>query len=46
VAVYSDATFQVLQLILYLLSFFTVILIFIYIALERPEEKKKPEEEE
>ena len=39
-----DATFQVLQLVLYVLSFLTVILIFLYIAYERPEEKKKTEE--
>lgn len=41
-----DQTFQVLQLVLYVMSFLTVILIFLYIAFERPEEKKKAEKEE
>ena len=41
-----DAEFSLLQLILYVLSFVTVLLIFLYIASERPGEKKKKEEEE
>jgi hypothetical protein len=41
-----DATYSLLQLILYVMSFLTVILIFFYIAAERPAEKKKKEEEE
>ncbi len=39
-----DSTFQIIQLLLYVASFMTVILIFLYIAYERPEEKKKEEE--
>jgi hypothetical protein len=42
----SDAFYSILQLILYVLSFLTVILIFFYIASERPGEKKKKEDEE
>jgi hypothetical protein len=41
-----DAEYSLLQLILYVFSFVTVILIFLYIASERPGEKKKKEEEE
>jgi hypothetical protein len=41
-----DSTYSLLQLILYILSFATLILIFIYIASERPAEKKKEKEEE
>jgi len=41
-----DAEYSLLQLILYVLSFVTVLLIFLYIASERPGEKKKKEEEE
>jgi len=41
-----DAEYSLLQLILYVLSFATVILIFLYIASERPGEKKKQKEEE
>ncbi len=41
-----DQQYQLLQLILYVLSFVTVLLIFLYIASERPGEKKKKEEEE
>jgi len=41
-----DAEFSLLQLILYVLSFVTVLLIFLYIASERPGEKKRKEEEE
>ena len=41
-----ESTFQLIQLLLYSLSFVTVILIFIYIAYERPEEKKKEKPEE
>jgi hypothetical protein len=41
-----DSEYQLLQLILYVLSFVTVLLIFLYIASERPGEKKKKEEEE
>ena len=41
-----DSEYQLLQLILYILSFATIILIFLYIAAERPAEKKKKEEEE
>jgi hypothetical protein len=41
-----DAEYSLLQLILYVLSFVTVLLIFLYIASERPGEKKKKDEEE
>lgn len=41
-----DATYQLLQLLLYVLSFITVLLIFLYIASERPGEQKKAKEEE
>ena len=41
-----DAEYSLLPLILYVLSFVTVLLIFLYIASERPGEKKKKEEEE
>jgi preprotein translocase subunit YajC len=41
-----DATYSLLQLILYVMSFLTVILIFFYIASERPAEKRKKQEEE
>ncbi|HEY4823238.1 MAG TPA: hypothetical protein VIH83_06110 [Candidatus Bathyarchaeia archaeon] len=43
---YTDAQFQAIQLLLYVLSFVALILIFLYIAYERPEEKKKAEEKE
>ena len=41
-----DQTYQSIQLLLYVMSFVTMILIFLYIAYERPEEKKpeRPEE--
>ena len=38
--------YSLLQLLLYILSFATVILIFLYIASERPGEKKKKDEED
>jgi len=42
-----DQEFALLQLLLYIFSFVTLILIFLYIAAERPGEgKKKVEEEE
>lgn len=41
-----DETYNLLQLILYVLSFATMILIFLYIASQRPGEQKKKEEEE
>ncbi len=41
-----DTEYQLFQLILYVLSFITVLLIFLYIASERPGEQKKPKEEE
>jgi hypothetical protein len=42
-----DQEFALLQLLLYIFSFVALILIFLYIAAERPgEAKKKVEEEE
>ncbi len=41
-----DATYQLVQLLLYIFSFVAVILIFLYIAAERPGETRKKEEEE
>jgi len=41
-----DETYNLLQLILYVLSFLAVLLIFFYIAAERPAEKRKKDEEE
>ncbi len=43
-----DAEFQLLELILYVFGFVALLLIFLYIAYERPAEttKKKPVEEE
>jgi hypothetical protein len=38
--------YSLLQLLLYILSFFAMILIFLYIASERPGEKKKKDEDE
>ena len=43
----ADQEFALLQLLLYIFSFVSLILIFLYIAAERPgEAKKKAEEEE
>ena len=42
----QDSTYSLLQLLLYVLSFFAMILIFLYIASERPGEKKKKDEDE
>jgi hypothetical protein len=42
----QDDTYSLLQLLLYILSFFAMILIFLYIASERPGEKKKKDEDE
>jgi hypothetical protein len=42
-----DQEFALLQLLLYIFSFISIILIFLYIAAERPgQSRKKPEEEE
>jgi len=41
-----DTEYSLLQLILYIFSFVALVLIFFYIASERPGEKKKKEEEE
>ena len=38
--------YSLLQLLLYILSFFAMILIFLYIASERPGEKKKKDKDE
>jgi hypothetical protein len=40
-----DATYQVLELFLYVMGFFTAVLIFLYIASERPPEKREKKEE-
>ncbi len=40
-----DATYQVLELFLYVMGFFTAVLIFLYIASERPPEKPGKKEE-
>ena len=42
----SDSTYQLVQLLLYIFSFVAVLLIFLYIASERPGETKKKDEEE
>jgi len=42
----QNDTYSLLQLLLYVLSFFAMILIFLYIASERPGEKKKKDEDE
>ncbi len=41
-----DATYQLVQLLLYIFSFLAIILIFLYIAAERPGETRKKEEED
>jgi hypothetical protein len=41
-----DQEYGLLQLLLYILSFVAIIMIFLYIASERPAEKKKKDEEE
>lgn len=42
-----NTEFQILQLILYVFGFVALLLIFLYIAYERPAEpKKKPEKDE
>ena len=41
-----DDEYNLLQLLLYILSFLAMILIFLYIASERPGEKKKKDEDE
>ncbi len=41
-----DQYYSAIELLLYVLSFITMILIFLYIAYERPTEKKKAAEEE
>jgi hypothetical protein len=41
-----DEEYGLLQLLLYVLSFVAIVLIFLYIAAERPAEKKKKDEEE
>jgi preprotein translocase subunit YajC len=41
-----DTEYSLLQLILYVFSFVAIVLIFLYIASERPGQKKKKEEEE
>ena len=40
-----DATYQAIQLFLYVMSFFAAVLIFLYIASERPPEKPSKKEE-
>lgn len=40
-----DQFYQIVQLLLYILGFFTMILIFLYIAYERPSEKPAKKEE-
>jgi len=40
-----DQTYQALELFLYVMSFFAAILIFLYIASERPPEKPSKKEE-
>ncbi len=40
-----DQFYQIVQLLLYILGFFTMILIFLYIAYERPSEKPARKEE-
>jgi preprotein translocase subunit YajC len=41
-----DSEYSLLQLLLYIFSFVAIILIFFYIASERPAEKKKKDEED
>ncbi len=41
-----DQVYSFLELVLYIMGFFTVVLIFLYIASERPAEKPKKKEEE
>jgi hypothetical protein len=41
-----DQEYGLVQLLLYVLSFVAVVLIFLYIAAERPAEKKKKDEDE
>lgn len=41
-----NTEYSILQLILYIFSFVALVLIFFYIASERPGEKKKKDEEE
>ena len=41
-----NAEYSLLQLLLYIFSFVAIILIFFYIASERPAEKKKKDEED
>ncbi len=41
-----DQYYSAIELLLYVLSFVTMILIFLYIAYERPAQKKKAAEEE
>ncbi len=40
-----DQTYQVLQLGLYILAFFILVLIFLYIAYERPSEERDKDKE-
>lgn len=40
-----DQTYQVLQLGLYILAFFILVLIFLYIAYERPSEDREKDKE-
>ncbi len=40
-----DTTYQVLELFLYVMGFFAAVLIFLYIAAERPPEKPAKKEE-
>lgn len=41
-----NAEYSLLQLLLYIFSFVALVLIFFYIASERPAEKKKKDEED
>jgi len=41
----ADATFQAIELFLYVMGFFAAVLIFLYIASERPPEKAGKKEE-
>jgi hypothetical protein len=40
-----DATYQAIELFLYVMGFFAAVLIFLYIASERPPEKSGKKEE-
>jgi len=40
-----DATYQAVELFLYVMGFFAVVLIFLYIASERPPERPSKKEE-